>query len=267
MTVAEAPAFTRAVARDELGLDPSLLVGVELHREHREAGDVTALTLAAQLARGFGGDAFLKYLGDYPVFTYRDGTLVADRGWAAARPELAACLGDGVTTEPPPRRTVGVARPSAAPGRHPDARTVLVGRLTVDVPGPTAFAPGTGGGTHDDVQLAERPWPVALPADGPERDAARERAWADRVEASAPRRTRRRPSGAHPEGDAGTFVGTHEADSGRLPWTRAVLHRDPTFDFLVRWEVVADVGPARARRRGTSVRGGRRRRAPAHPST
>lgn len=102
VTVAEAPAFTRAVARDESGLDPSLLVGMDLHREHLEEGEGTALALAARLARSFGGDAFLKYLGDYPVFAYREGTLVADPGWAAARPELAARLGDGVETDPLP---------------------------------------------------------------------------------------------------------------------------------------------------------------------
>lgn len=138
---------------------------------------------------------------------------------------------------------MGVARRRATAGStsHP-AWTFLVGRLTVELPAPTALAPTSGGGTHQDVQVAEHPWPPALPPDGPARDAARDRAWADRVQGALradPPETLR----GTPDGDAGTYLGAREADPGPLPWARAVLHRDPTFDVLVRWEVVADVGP------------------------
>ena len=117
-----------------------------------------------------------------------------------------------------------------------------VGRLTVGLPKPARFAPTSGGGTHDDVQVAEQPWAVPLPTAGSERNVARERVWADRVtsalHADPPEDLR-----GTPDGDAGVYLHTREATLAHVPWARAVLQGDPTFDVLVRWQIVADAGP------------------------
>lgn len=119
---------------------------------------------------------------------------------------------------------------------------VRVGRLTVDLAVPSRLADASGGGTHDDVQFAERPWTAELPATGPERDAARERGWAARItdalHADPPDDLR-----GTPDGDAGIFILTREATLAHLPWARAVQEKDPTFDFLTYWWIAADAGP------------------------
>lgn len=102
VTVSETPAFVRMVARDESDLNPSILVGLDLHREYVDVGTRVALALSVALAHRFGGDALLKYLGDYPILARRQGKIVVDPGWARTHPDLVAHLGEPTARSPLP---------------------------------------------------------------------------------------------------------------------------------------------------------------------
>lgn len=96
VSAAALSAFGRSVARDDLELDAALSVVFDLDGgEARDEAEALALDLALALAAEAPGDAFLSYLGDYPVLARRGGALVLDRGWAEARPALAVRVESG----------------------------------------------------------------------------------------------------------------------------------------------------------------------------